>query len=273
MKLNKSKGIALIMCLVLMAVFFAMATYVTGKQKQQLELFMGLQQKVELGYQAESMLQQLNFSIATNSPFIMYGQEYKLNSYGTPIVLEDGSEMTITSGYGAISMVPFDDEAFTKLVEKVTDDSGLGRPLANRILDWQDPDNFARINSKEGGFGSTDDYQPRNYLMQSLSELKLVDGMTEELFRQLEPHLIYYKISPLEERAASDSLRQLLDLPKLERQDKGYNIQVNGLRIGRKQPVVFDIKIKGEHASLQQKYFIHYWPTLNDLWSYSEFGE
>lgn len=272
MKVN-NRGIALILCLVLMAVFFAMATYVTGKQQQQLKLFMGLQQKVELDFQAESLLQQLNFSVTTNSPFTVDGTEYKLSGHGVPIELEDGSEFTIKSGYGAISMVPFDDQAFSKLVDKISEDSGLGESLANRILDWQDTDNLARLNSKEGGFGSSSTYQPRNYLMQSLSELKLVDGISDELFRQLEPHLIYYKISPLEERSASDELRVLLDLPKITRAVTGYNVQVNGLRVGRKQPLIFDLKIKGEHASIQQKYYIRYWPTLNDLWSYSEFGE
>lgn len=270
---SRQRGVALILCLVLMAVFFAMASYVTGKQQQQLKLFMGLQQKVELDYLAESTLQQLNFSVVTNAPFVMNNEEYKLNGIGEVVELNNGVELTINDGYGVLSLVPFDKEAFIKLVDGIADDTGAGAKLAARILDWQDNDNLQRLNGREASLSGNDDYQPRNYMLQSLSEVKLVDGMTDSLFRQLEPYLIYYKITPFDERAAGDKLRTLLDLPQLTRKIQGHHTQVNGLDIALKQPLVVNINIKGEYASLQQKYFIHYWPTLNQLWGYSEYGE
>lgn len=269
----KQNGIALILCLVLMAVFFAMALYVSGKQKQQLNLFMGLQEKVELQFKAESILQQLHFSVLTNSAFTMDGVSYQLNRYGESIVLEDGVELTINSGYGLISLIPFDQDAFVTLVDNVTQDVGLGARLADRIMDWQDADSLERLNGKEASFFADNNYQPRNYSLQSLSELKLVDGVTDDLFRQLEPYLIYYKIAGLETNAASAELRRLLDLPELERRSDNLNKQVNGLVVDIQQPIVIDIKIDGKLASLHQKYFIRYWPTANSLWGYSEYGE
>ena len=270
---KNQRGVALILCLILMAVFFAMATYVSGKQQQQLKLFMGLQQRVEQHFLVDSIIQQLNYSVVTNSPFIVQGSEYKLNSYGESISVGDDITLSVRDGYGVISMIPFDKEAFATLVNKFSGEEDLGAKLTARILDWQDRDSLERLGGKEASFFVGDNYQPRNYILQSLSEIRLVDGMTSELFRKLAPHLIYYKIAALETNAASSDLRDLLDLPPLERTQEGINNQVNGLAIGVQQPLIIEIKVRGEHASLQQKYFIRYWPTANELWGYSEYGE
>lgn len=265
-------GVALILCLALMAVFFAMAMYVTGKQQQQLALFRGLQEKVELHYEAESVLQLLNFTVTTNSPYERNGRVFELNDYGIPVDIGDGIQISINNGYGVLSMVPFDQDAFSALVDSVTQETGAGPKLVDKILDWQDSDNYERLNGKEASNVDDVSYQPRNYTMQSLSELKLIDGVTDELYRLLEPHLIYYKIAPFDTNAASPELRRLLGLDELERKGNIYT-QINGLNIGLQQPLVLDIKVKGEYASLSQRYYIRYWPTANELWGYSEYGE
>jgi general secretion pathway protein K len=66
--------------------------------------------------------------------------------------------------------------------------------LVDRVLDWRESSSLRRLNgAKEREYrdaGYT--YQPRNGPFQSVDELKLVMGMTPELFKRIEPALTVY---------------------------------------------------------------------------------
>ena len=91
--------------------------------------------------------------------------------------------------------------------------AGEADKIADRILDWRDPDDLRRLNGAEAS-----DYEhaglpnhPRNAPFQTVEELKLVLGVTPALFHRVEPVLTVYSGKPLiDPRVASPLARQAL---------------------------------------------------------------
>ena len=76
--------------------------------------------------------------------------------------------------------------------------AGLGSPaasgLVDKILDWRDANPARRLNgAKDQDYRSAGyDYGPRNAPFQSVDELKLVMGMSSDLYKRVEPALTVY---------------------------------------------------------------------------------
>jgi general secretion pathway protein K len=70
--------------------------------------------------------------------------------------------------------------------------------LVDKILDWRDSGTLKRLNgAKDPEYRAAGlPYRPRNGPFQSVDELKLVLGMTPELFRRAEPALTVYSGRP-----------------------------------------------------------------------------
>jgi general secretion pathway protein K len=70
--------------------------------------------------------------------------------------------------------------------------------LVDKILDWRDSGTLKRLNgAKDPEYRAAGlPYRPRNGPFQSVDELKLVMGMTAELFRRVEPALTVYSGRP-----------------------------------------------------------------------------
>lgn len=71
--------------------------------------------------------------------------------------------------------------------------------LADRILDWRDPDHLKRLNGAEqreyqqAGLP----YRPRNGAFSTVKELRLVLGMTPDIFQRVQPALTVYSGKPM----------------------------------------------------------------------------
>ena len=106
-----------------------------------------------------------------------------------------------------------------------------GDTLADRIIDWRDPDELRRLHGAEAGEYAAAGFpnRPRNALFQSVDELKLVLGMTPELFRRARPFLTVFsnrstvdpRFAPREVRLALSGGAGALEAPGAANNDGG----------------------------------------------------
>src|SRR5262249_44943883 len=95
---------------------------------------------------------------------------------------------------GRIDLNHADESVLVSLFQSVGLDPQSASSLVDKILDWRDSSPFKRLNgAKDRDYHAAGyAYRPRNGPFQSLDELKLVMGMTSELFRRVEPALTIY---------------------------------------------------------------------------------
>lgn len=116
---------------------------------------------------------------------------------GTPASLAfDGKTVlvAIQDELGRIDLNNASEELLDGLLRSVGVPSGPARALLDAIADWRDEDDDRRINGAEAtDYRDTGrSYVPRNGWFQTVEELRLVLGMTDDLFARLEPALTVY---------------------------------------------------------------------------------
>lgn len=112
----------------------------------------------------------------------------------------DGAEMAlaIQDELGRIDLNRADGPVIAALIQSAGLDALAAASLTDKILDWRDATPLKRLNGakdrdyREAGYG----YHPRNGPFQSLEELKLVMGMTPDLFDRIAPALTIYSGRP-----------------------------------------------------------------------------
>jgi len=74
------------------------------------------------------------------------------------------------------------------------------------ILDWIDQDDFTRINGAEKQWYSSQgfNYEPRNYQIQNKEELKLIRGLSPEIYSKIEPYITILPATGFNPNTASD---------------------------------------------------------------------
>lgn len=277
---NTQTGVALILCLVLAAVFSAISIYTSEKEQQQLRVFMGLQERVEQHYLAHSLMQQINYSVLANKEFIWQGETIELNGFSEVITLRhpysDIGYITISMQdvLGMMAVTAPNSDSFVKVIDNLSEEAE-GQRIMDTWYDWEDKDNLARLNGKEDDILSTVPYKPRNDKFQVLSELRLIDGMDENLFNKLEPHLVYLQPFDFDNTKASNELREFMGLNEITSEmRKGANFSMqNGLIVEQLQSFKVRLDIQGDHARFQRQYVVTYRPDEVRLVSISEFGD
>jgi general secretion pathway protein K len=112
----------------------------------------------------------------------------------------DGARMQvrIQDELGRIDLNWADGSVLVALFQSVGLDAQAAARLVDKIQDWRDSSPLRRLNGakdrdyRDAGYA----YRPRNGAFQSLDELKLVMGMTPELFDRVEPALTVYSGRP-----------------------------------------------------------------------------
>jgi len=100
---------------------------------------------------------------------------------------------------GRIDLNAASDTLLQSLLTSNGVDFDTAQSLTDRILDWREPGSAKRLNGakaeeyRQAGFP----YSPRNGPFATVEELKLVMGMTEDLFERLAPAMTVYSQSPL----------------------------------------------------------------------------
>jgi general secretion pathway protein K len=74
-------------------------------------------------------------------------------------------------------------------------DAEAARGLAESIVAWRESEESSRARGRSIGVSAAG-YGPRNALFQSVEELQLVPGMTQELYRRIAPLLTVYSQTP-----------------------------------------------------------------------------
>lgn len=123
--------------------------------------------------------------------------------------------VSIDDELGKIDLNRADEDLIDSLLQKVGGLSvGDAQSLTDKILDWRDTNTTRRLNGAKArdyriaGYS----YGPRNGPFQSVDELMLVMGMTDNLFKKIEPALtVYSQRSVIRKETASKEA--LLALP------------------------------------------------------------
>jgi general secretion pathway protein K len=127
--------------------------------------------------------------------------ETRWRTDGVPCIFDfDGTRMQVQvqDELGRIDLNNADGSLLIGLFQSVGLDALAASALVDKILDWRDSGSLKRLNGakdaeyRDAGFP----YRPRNGPFQSVDELKLVMGMTPELFRRVEPALTVYTGRP-----------------------------------------------------------------------------
>ena len=106
--------------------------------------------------------------------------------------------VSVQDELGRIDLNQAEGALLVRLFESVGLDPAASDALVDKILDWRDANPLRRLNGakgaeyREAGY----EYGPRNGPFQSLDELKLVMGMTPEIFARVEGALTVYSGHP-----------------------------------------------------------------------------
>jgi general secretion pathway protein K len=120
---------------------------------------------------------------------------------GVPRVVDfEGLRMQIQvqDELGRIDLNNADGTLLIGLFRSIGLDAQAASALVDKILDWRDAGTLKRLNgAKDPEYRAAGlAYRPRNGPFQSVDELKLVMGMTPELFGRVEPALTVYSGRP-----------------------------------------------------------------------------
>jgi general secretion pathway protein K len=122
-------------------------------------------------------------------------------------------KIEIQDELGRIDLNHADAHLLANLFRAVGLASQEAQKLADRIIDWRDPDDLRRLNGAEAREydEASAAHRPRNGSFQSKDELRLLLGMTPELFRKVEPVLTIHSGKPsIDSRVAPPLARRAL---------------------------------------------------------------
>lgn len=132
------------------------------------------------------------------------------NMFGEPFEFE-GATIAIQPNIGKVSLVPLNINMFDKLLQYADVEVGQRLIILDSLEDWMDNDNFVRLNGAEKQFYNTPSL-PRNAPVQSIDELRMVRGMTDDIWRKVSPYLTLFGVEEIDERFVEDSfLKKILN--------------------------------------------------------------
>lgn len=116
-----------------------------------------------------------------------------LNFFGDPFQWGEGVKVTLKDVSGMAPLIGGDEACLRKLLEACGADSARANQILDGMQDWQDRDDLKRLNGAEAWDYKMAGikYVPRNSAFQTLDELRLVLGMTKEIFARLQPEMTY----------------------------------------------------------------------------------
>ncbi len=104
-------------------------------------------------------------------------------------------------------------EVLIRLLDRVGLPSGVERDtIADSILDWIDADSLHRLNGAEDDYylSLSRPYRAKNGPLDSLEELRLVRGVTPEIYDLLAPHLTVWGSGQINLNTASETVLQVV---------------------------------------------------------------
>jgi general secretion pathway protein K len=107
---------------------------------------------------------------------------------------------------GMLSVTTIKTLPLKRLLTNFGVDSQNADIFIDSILDWIDQDDFTRINGAEKQWYSSQgfNYEPRNYQIQNKEELKLIRGLSPEIYSKIEPYITILPATGFNPNTASD---------------------------------------------------------------------
>ncbi len=123
------------------------------------------------------------------------GQRWQANGNIYPIRFNNADiRIKIQSESGKIDINKANEKLLTGMMAQTDVDPIEQQSIVNAILDWRDKDDLIRIDGAEKSTYEAADlsYHPRNKPFQTTEELRLVFGITAEIFEQLKTMITVY---------------------------------------------------------------------------------
>jgi len=115
------------------------------------------------------------------------------NLYGEPIELTDDVTISLRDTSGMLTPM-YMAKKVRMLADYVSNDSKKANSFADALADWQDIDEFKRLNGAESfdyrmvGYV----YGPRNFYIQTPREIMLLKGFNADFFEEIRDDLVYW---------------------------------------------------------------------------------
>jgi general secretion pathway protein K len=193
-----------------LALLAAIATSFISAGSTSYRLALNAVDAMEVDVAAEAAVNRAVLGLLDQNP------ERRWRTDGVPHLFDfEGTRMQVRvqDELGRIDLNNADGMLLIGLFQSVGLDAQAASALVDKILDWRDSSSLKRLNGakdpeyRAAGF----QYRPRNGPFQSVDELKLVMGMTPELFRRVEPALTVYSGRPsLDPQVATPEALRLL---------------------------------------------------------------
>jgi general secretion pathway protein K len=183
------KGIALLQVLLISAIITVLALFLTLTAQQQIAIAQLASDKATAELHLRSTESEVLFNLLTKEEMtenadLVLPDGY--NFYNAPFKVGKYTQVRLQDVSGLISIHYPDELLLHKILNNLGASNSQASTIVDSLLDWQDNDNLTRLNGAESG-----DYElgPRNRLISSYAELKLIKGMTPDLESELLPLL------------------------------------------------------------------------------------
>ena len=195
---ENEKGIALLVTLLILVLIVALAH----------EVFrIGAQSAQTGAYGRDSIRCILLAEGGTGAARIALRQDARDNQYDTLDEIWSRAALPITLGDGEVTVVIEDeerkidlnrlmlpngiavDERRLAVFQRLLDTLGIDRAVADAVVDWLDNDENPRVGGAESSYylGLPKPYRAKNDLFDTIGELRLVRGVTADVYEKLRP--------------------------------------------------------------------------------------
>jgi len=223
-RLNNDKGIALITALWLLVILLVLVSEMVLNAKGDVDVVRNFKEDRESYFLAYGGIQMGFREIIGKSDFHYLGKEgIVFGLAGDELIDEEKSYRTnIPLGSGTVSYFIDDENRKLNINDLARDSLKLGRfveyslresqedtaTIVDSILDWVDADNFHRANGAESDYYQSLEkpYSAKDGEFDSVSELKLVKGVTPNAYKLMEDNLTIYKTAYVNSNTASSAV-------------------------------------------------------------------
>ena len=188
----QQKGVALVLVLWMLSLMTIMAGSYALSMRRQLSIVEGIKNNARALAMAESgvaLAESMLLSPDQNKRWHVDGNVYQIDYAGNDNETGAKIRLRLITESGKVDINSADTGLMEGLMAHAPIDEDQRMALLNAIIDWRDEDDLVSINGaekkqyQEAGLS----YQPRNKPFQSIEELQLVLGMTEPVYKWLEP--------------------------------------------------------------------------------------
>jgi len=185
------KGVALVLVLWVLTLLTIMAGSFTLGMRRETSIIANLRDKAQAIAIAEAGITFAQLNLLT----VNKEQRWRASGHIYPVRFNEADiRIKIQSESGKIDINKANEKLLTGMMAQTDADAIQQQSIVNAIIDWRDKDDLIRINGAEKATYEAADlpYQPRNKPFQTTEELRLVFGVTAEIFEQLKTMITVY---------------------------------------------------------------------------------